>query len=172
MVFGDIPPGQPPNRGFEHTNKLEPGIQAVITTPYRHPKAYKDEIEKAIQELLALGHIKPSSSPFASSVVLVKKKDGTLRMCIDYRALNKKTLKNRYPIPRIDELMDELRGANYFSKIDLRFGYHQIRVRDQDIPKIAFWCHFGHFEFLIMPFGLTNAPATFQSYMNPSFGGS
>eukprot|EP00253_Pinus_taeda_P009694 PITA_09694 len=128
-LFGEIPPGQPPDRGFEHTIELEQGIQAVITTPYRHPKAYRDEIEGAIQELLALGHIRPSTSPFASSVVLVKK-DGTLRMCIDYRALTKKTLKNRYPIPRIDELMDELRGARFFSKIELRFGYHQIRVRE------------------------------------------
>ena len=123
-VFGEIPPGQPPDRGFEHTIELEQGIQAVITTPYRHPKAYRDEIERAIQELLALGHIRPSTSPFASYVVLVKKKDGTLRMCIDYRALNKKTLKNRYPIARIDELMDELREARFFSKIDLRSGYH------------------------------------------------
>eukprot|EP00253_Pinus_taeda_P021487 PITA_21487 len=95
----------------------------MITTPYRHPKADKDEIEEAIQELLALGHIRPSSSPFASSVVLMEKKDGTLQMCIDYRALNRKTLKNRHPIPRIDELMDELRGAKYFSKIDLRSGW-------------------------------------------------
>eukprot|EP00253_Pinus_taeda_P018255 PITA_18255 len=124
IVFGEISPGEPPNRGFEHTIELEQGIQAVITTPYRHPKAYRDEIKVAIQELLALGHIRSSMSPFASSVVLVKKKDGTLRMCIDYRVLNKKTLKNRYPIPRIDELMDELRGARFFSKIDLRSGYH------------------------------------------------
>ena len=102
----------------------------MITTPYRHPKAYRDEIDWAIQELLALGHIQPSMSPFASSVVLVKKKDSTLRMCIDYRALNKKTLKNRYPIPGIDELMDEFREAQFFSKIDLRSGYHQIRVRE------------------------------------------
>ena len=89
----------------------------MITTPYRHPKAYRDEIERAIQELLALGHIRPSTSLFASSMVLVKKKDDTLRMCIGYRALNKKTLKNRYPIPRIDELMDELRGAKFFSRL-------------------------------------------------------
>eukprot|EP00253_Pinus_taeda_P033610 PITA_33610 len=168
IVFGEIPPGRPPDRGFEHIIELEQGIQAVIATPYRHPKAYQDEIERAIQELLALGHIRPSTSPFASSVVLVKK-DGTLRMCINYRALNKKTLKNRHPIPKIDELMDELRGARFFSKVDLRSRYHQIRMREQDIPKTAFRCHCGHFEFLVIPFGLTNAPATFQSYMNHIF---
>jgi hypothetical protein len=115
-VFEPIPPGQPPDRGFEHIIELEEGAKPVITTPYRHPKKHKDEIESAIKELLAMGHIRPSSSPFASSVVLVKKKDGTMRMCIDYRALNKRTIKNRYPIPRIDELLDELHGAVYFTK--------------------------------------------------------
>lgn len=170
VVFGDIPLGQPLDRGFKHTIELEPGVQAVITTPYRHPKAYNDEIERAINEFLSLGHIRPSFSPFASSIV-VEKKHWNLRMCIDYRALNKKTMKNRYLFPRIDELMDKLRGAKYFSNINLRSGYHQIRVRDQDIPKTTFRCHYGHFEFLIMPFGLKNAAAIFQSCMKRVFCG-
>jgi hypothetical protein len=118
--------------------ELEEGATPVITTPYRHPKKFKDEIEKAIKELLAMGHIRPNRSPFTSSVVLVLKKDGTLRMCIDYRVLNKKMIKNHYPIPRIDELMDELHGVVFFSKIDLRSGYHQINIREQDIEKTTF----------------------------------
>jgi hypothetical protein len=118
--------------------ELEAGATLVIRAPYRHPKKFKDAIEKAIKELLAMGHIRPNMSPFASLVVLVLKKDGTLRMCNDYRALKKKTIKNRYPIPRIDELMDELHGAVFFTKIDLLSGYHQISIREQDIEKTAF----------------------------------
>jgi hypothetical protein len=128
-MFGPLPAGRPPDKGFEHVIELEEGARPVITTQYRHPKKFKDEIEKTIQELLEMGHIKPSSSPVASLVVPVKKKDGMMRMCIDYRALNKKTIKNRYSIPRIDELIDELHGVVYFSKIDLRSGYHPIKVR-------------------------------------------
>jgi hypothetical protein len=141
-VFGLIPLGMPLDRGFDHIIELEEGSKTVITTPYRHPKKYKDEIEKAIKELLDMAHIRPRTSPFASSVVLVKKKDGTMRMCIDFRALNKKTIKNRYLIPRIDELLDDLHGVVYFTKIDLRSGYHQIKMREEDISKIAFKCHY------------------------------
>jgi hypothetical protein len=168
-VFGPIRPGVPPDRGFEHIIEMEEGAKPVITTPYRHPKKYKDEIEKAIKELLDMGHIRPSSSPFVSSVILVKKKNGTMHMCIDFRALYKKTIKNRYPVTIIDELLDELHGVVYFTKIDLCSGYHHIKMREEDIPKTAFGCHYGHYEFLVMPFGLTNAPATFQSCMNHVF---
>jgi hypothetical protein len=129
-VFGSIPLGRPLDRRFEQTIELEEGAKHMITSPYHHPRRFKDEIEKAIKELLTMGHIRPRNNPFASLVVLVLKKDGTMRMCIDYRALNKKTIKNRYPIPRIDELMDELHGAVFFSKIDLRSGYHQINIRE------------------------------------------
>ena len=119
VVFFDIPLGIPPHRGFEHTIEMETDAKPVITTIYCHPKRFKDEIEKTIHKLLDKGWIRPSSSPFASSVILVKKKGGTLMMCVDYHSLNKKTIKNRYPIPKIDELLDELHGAIYFSKIDI-----------------------------------------------------
>jgi hypothetical protein len=112
-----------------------------------HPKKFKDKIEKSIKELLDMGNIRPSSSPFASSVVLVKKKDETMHMCIYYRALNKKTIKNKYPIPMINEMHKTM----YFSKIDLRSRYHQIRVCEEDIHKTAFRCHYGHYDFLVMP---------------------
>jgi hypothetical protein len=116
-----------------------------------------------------MGRIRRSSSPFASSMVLVKKKDGTMCMCIDYRESNKKTIKKRYPIPRIDEILDKFHGFVYFTKIDMRSGYHQINMREQDVPKTTFRCHYGQYEIFFMPFWLTNVPTTFQYCMNHVF---
>ncbi|GJR80179.1 putative reverse transcriptase domain-containing protein [Tanacetum coccineum] len=124
------------------------------------------ELSEQLQELQDKGFIRPSHSPWGSPVLFVKKKDGIMRMCIDYRELNKLTIKNRYPLPRIDDLFDQLQGARYFSKIDLRESYHQLRVHEDDIPKTAFRTRYGHFEFTVMPFGLTNAPTVFMDLMN------
>ncbi|KAL4033018.1 hypothetical protein IC575_006102 [Cucumis melo] len=124
---------------------------------------------KACIELLDKGFIRPSVSPWGAPVLFVKKKDGSMRLCIDYRELNKVTVKNRYPLPRIDDLFDQLQGATVFSKIDLRSGYHQLRIKDDDIPKTAFRSRYGHYEFIVMSFGLTNAPAVFMDLMNRVF---
>ncbi|CAN4123905.1 unnamed protein product [Withania somnifera] len=117
------------------------------------------ELKEQLKDLLEKGFIGPSMSPWGAPVLFVRKKDGTLRMCIDYRQLNRVTIKNKYPLPRIDDLFDRLRGAKCFSKIDLRSGYHRVRVKEKDIPKTAFRTRYGHFEFLVMSFGTTNAPA-------------
>ena len=119
-----------------------------------------------LQELLDKGFIRPSSSPWGAPILFVKKKDVSHQMCIAYRELNKVTVKNRYPLPRIDDLFDQLQGASWFSKIDLRSGYHQMRVREEDVQKTAFRTRYGHYEFVVMPFGLTNAPAAFMDLMN------
>ncbi|KAL5739103.1 hypothetical protein ACOSQ2_028283 [Xanthoceras sorbifolium] len=146
-----------------------PGTAPVSVAPYRMAPAELNELKLQLQELLDKVFIRPSVSPSGALVLFVNKKDGPMRLCIDYRQPNKLTIKNKYPLPRIDDLFDQLRGATVFSKIDLRSGYHQLRVKDSDIQKTAFRTRYGHYEFVVMPFGLTNAPATFMDLMNRIF---
>ncbi|GJV42385.1 putative reverse transcriptase domain-containing protein [Tanacetum coccineum] len=165
-VFPEDLPGLPPIRPVEFQIDLIPGAAPVARAPYRLAPSEMKELSEQLQELSDKDFIRPSSSPWGAPVLFVKKKDGSFRMCIDYRELNKLTVKNRYPLPRIDDLFDQLQGSSIYSKIDLRSGYHQLRVREQDIPKTAFRTRYGHYEFQVMPFGLTNAPAVFMDLMN------
>lgn len=161
-----LPAGLPPTRNVDHKIEVEPGQEPPCRTPYRLSQTEMDELKKQLDQLLEDGQIRPSVSPYGAPILFVRKKDGSLRMCIDYRGLNKITIKNRYPLPRIDDLLDRLHGAKYFSKLDLMSGYYQVRIDEADVPKTAFRTRYGHYEFMVMPFGLTNAPATFMRMMN------
>ena len=167
--FPDELPSLPPHREVEFGIDLVPGATPISKAPYRLSPAELKELKQQLQELTESGFIRPSTSLWGAPVLFVKKKDGSMRMCIDYRMLNSVTIKNKYPLPRIDDLFDQLRGASVFSKIDLRSGYHQLRIREQDVAKTAFCSRYGHYEFLVMPFGLTNAPAAFMDLMNRAF---
>ena len=168
-VFPEEIPGLPPIREIDFTIELLPGTAPISIAPYRMTPAELGELKTQLQELLDKGFVRPSVSPWGAPVLFVKKKDGSMRMCIDYRRLNQVTIKNKYPLPRIDALFDQLQGASFFSKIDLRSSYHQLRVREADVLKTAFRTRYGHYEFLVMPFGLTNAPAVFMALMNKIF---
>lgn len=168
-VFQEVPAGLPPDRGVGHTIPIEPGAKAPFKGLYRMSPLEQAEAKKQVTELLAKGWIRPSTSPYGAPVLFVGKADGTLRMCVDYRALNALTVKNRYPMPRIEDLFDKLAEGKVFTSLDLQSGYHQIRITDEDVPKTAFRTPMGHYEYLVLCFGLTNAPATFQAEMNRIF---
>jgi hypothetical protein len=167
-VFPHELPGMPPDRDIEFAIELQPGTAPISKRPYRMPPAELAELKKQLEELLDKGFIRPSTSPWGYPALFVKK-DESLRLCVDYRPLNVVTIKNKYPLPRIDVLFDQLVGAKVFSKIDLRSGYHQIKIRASDIPKMAFSTRYGLYEYLVMSFGLTNAPAYFMYLMNSVF---
>ncbi|GKB22727.1 putative reverse transcriptase domain-containing protein [Tanacetum coccineum] len=165
-VFPEDLSSLPPARQVEFQIDLIPGAAPVAQAPYRLEPSKMKELSEQLKELFDKGFIKPRSSPWEAPVLFVKKKDGSFRMCIDYRELNKLTVKNHYPLPRIDDLFDQLQGSSVYSKIDLRSSYHQLRVREEDILKMAFRTRYGHYEFQVMPFALMNAPAVFMDFMN------
>jgi hypothetical protein len=168
-VFPKDLPGLPPERDVEFAIELKPGTAPISRRLYHMPPNELAKLKTQLQDLLEKGFIRPSSLPWGCLAIFVKKKDQTLRMCMDYRPLNEVTMKNKYPLPSIDLLFDQLIGARVFSMINLWSGYHQIRIRPEDIPKTAFTTRYGLFEYLVMSFGLTNAPAHFTYLMNSAF---
>jgi hypothetical protein len=165
----ELPKDLPPRKRVDHAIEVMPGVAPPAKAPYRMSHEELKELKVQLEELLAKGYIKPSKSTYGAPVLFVHKKDGTLRMCVDYRALNKATVKNQYPLPRIDDLFDRLLGAKVLSRIDLRSRYYQIRIAEGDKEKTPCCTSYGSYEFLVMPFGLTNAPATFCTLMNNIF---
>jgi hypothetical protein len=168
-VFLNDLPGMPPDRDIKFLIELQPGTAPISKKSYRMPPNELAELKIQLQDLLDKGFIRPSASPWGCPALFVKKKDNSLRLCVDYRPLNAVTIKNKYPLPRINILFDQLAGAKVFSKIDLRSSYHQIKIRPSDIPKTAFSTRYGLYEYLVMSFGLTNAPAYFMYLMNSIF---
>ena len=165
-VFLEDLPGIPLDREIDFQIELAPGTEPISKAPYKMAPLVLKELNVQMEELVCKGFVRPSTSPWGAPVLFVKKKDGSLRLCIDYRELNKVTIRNQYPLPRIDDLFDQLSGARVFLKIDLRSGYHQLKILLEDVPKTAFRTRYGHYEFLVMLFGLTNAPAVFMDLMN------
>jgi hypothetical protein len=168
-VFPDDLPRMPPDKDIEFIIELQPGIAPISKRPYRMPPNELAELKTQLQDLLDKGFIRPSASPWGCPALFEKKKDNSLRLCVDYHPLNAVTMKNKYPLPRIDILFDQLAGAKVFSKIDLRSGYHQIKIKPSDIPKTAFLTKYGLYEYQVMSFGLTNAPSYFMHLMNSVF---
>jgi hypothetical protein len=160
-VFQEIP-RFPPRREIDFSTNLVSGATPVSKTPYRMSTPELKELQMQLEELLKKGYIRPTVSPWGAPILFFKKKDRTLRLCIDFRQLNKYTIKNKYSLPRIDDLFDQLSGAKIFSKIDLRPGYHEVRIKEEDIHKTTFRTRYGHYEFVVVPFGLTNAPTVFM----------
>ncbi len=168
-VFAELPPGLPPERDISHTIPLQPGATPPAKRMYRLSPAELEEVKRQVADLLKKGFIEPSNSPYGAPILFVQKKDGSLRMVVDYRALNKITIKNKYPLPRIEDLFDSLLGAKYFSSLDLQSGYHQIRIAPEDVPKTAFRTPIGSYQFKVLCFGLTNSPAVFSKAMYDIF---
>ena len=168
-VFPEKLQGVPPERKVDLSIKVVQGTTPILRAPYRMAPTELKKLKTQLHELLDKGFIRPRVSPWGAPILFVKKKDGTLRMFIDYWQINKVTFKNKYLLPRIEDLFDQLKGAGVFLKIDLQSGYYQLRVKEVDVPKTAFRTRYGHYEFLVMPFGLTNAPAAFMDLMNRVF---